>query len=685
MNTHQRVVTICLLVLAAVVATDSMGGFSGTSVFIPSVGRRPGVGGSQWYTALWIHNPSSSTANVSIRFLERDRPNPSPVTVNDSIPPGQTRRYEDLLGDAFHLDKWGALQVNSNVAVLVTCRMFNMPPGGSGDDTQGQDYAAVPASFAIGVGQSTQLVGVYQTNPRDNSEFRYSFGFVETTGNPATVRVQAMDEYGTVIATKDYPQLGAYEPRYYPIEDLVAAVDAKNLKLEVQVIAGAGKIVAVGSGVANRSNDGTTFEMAFRNDLLTAGTSGLTAVSHDSSLTGDGTSGAPLSVNAGSITKNKLSAVGGANGQVLVTDGFNLFWQNPSGGGGSGFSLPYSGATNGAVTAFRVEHASTQGTAVAVYGQIDSNTGAGVWGTSIASTGTPFGVVGAVESPDGVGVSGVNNATYGNATGIFGSSKAPAGVGILGYSSGTTGDAVGVYGESASSSGAGVYGTNDATTGSAIGVWAYTDSPTGFGVYGAAGSTYGLNVGVYGDTSSSQGYAGYFHGNARVTGYLYKSGGGFQIDDPLDPAHKYLNHAFVESPEMKNVYDGVAVLDGAGEATVQLPDWFEVLNESFRYQLTCVGGYAPVFIAAEVSGNSFRIGGGRPGLKVSWQVTGVRKDPWAMAHRLPIEQDKPAGETGTYLYPAGFGQPATKELHPAPAAKPHRNVAPLLNAPAPTK
>ena len=39
---------------------------------------------------------------------------------------------------------------------------------------------------------------------------------------------------------------------------------------------------------------------------------------------------------------------------------------------------------------------------------------------------------------------------------------------------------------------------------------------------------------------------------------------------------------------MKNIYDGVAVLDENGKAEVDLPDWFEVLD--FRYQLTAVGG-----------------------------------------------------------------------------------------------
>jgi len=35
-----------------------------------------------------------------------------------------------------------------------------------------------------------------------------------------------------------------------------------------------------------------------------------------------------------------------------------------------------------------------------------------------------------------------------------------------------------------------------------------------------------------------------------------EGGGSFKIDDPLDPENKYLYHAFVESPDMKNIYDG---------------------------------------------------------------------------------------------------------------------------------
>ena len=129
-----------------------------------------------------------------------------------------------------------------------------------------------------------------------------------------------------------------------------------------------------------------------------------------------------------------------------------------------------------------------------------------------------------------------------------------------------------------------------------------------------------------------------------------------KIDHPLDPANRTLSHSFVESPDMMNVYNGNAVLDADGTAVVELPDWFEALNRDFRYQLTCIGGFAPVYIAKEVAGNRFRIAGGTPGLKVSWQLTGIRHGRFADEHRTPVEEEKPGDERGTYLHPELYGR-----------------------------
>lgn len=186
-------------------------------------------------------------------------------------------------------------------------------------------------------------------------------------------------------------------------------------------------------------------------------------------------------------------------------------------------------------------------------------------------------------------------------------------------------------------------------------------SPAGtrYGLYGnAQGTGTGSRYGVYGyATGGTTNYGGYFFGNVGVSGTLTKGGGSFKIDHPLDPANKYLYHSFVESPDMMNIYNGNVVTDGSGYATVTLPDWFEALNKDFRYQLTVIGDFAQAIIAKEVQSNQFVIRTDKSNVKVSWQVTGIRKDAFAEKYRIPVEEKKKDAEIGKYLYPDAFGMP----------------------------
>ncbi|HTT60856.1 MAG TPA: hypothetical protein VMG35_03415 [Bryobacteraceae bacterium] len=208
--------------------------------------------------------------------------------------------------------------------------------------------------------------------------------------------------------------------------------------------------------------------------------------------------------------------------------------------------------------------------------------------------------------------------------------------------------------------GAHMYGGNDASI-TGVGGW----GASAIGGYSTAYPGYG-GVGIYavgGHGWTESGLAGDFGGDVAVVGNLSKSGGSFKIDHPLDPANKYLYHSFVESPDMMNIYNGIATLDASGETAVVLPAWFETLNRDFRYQLTAIGAPGPnLYIASEISQNSFRIAGGKPGMRVSWQVTGIRQDAWANAHRIPLEEDKPEPERGFYLHPELYGAPEEKSI-----------------------
>ena len=190
-----------------------------------------------------------------------------------------------------------------------------------------------------------------------------------------------------------------------------------------------------------------------------------------------------------------------------------------------------------------------------------------------------------------------------------------------------------------------------------IGV-ASTDSTSGYGVIALSSGSSGL--GLYANNSATNGLAALFLGNVHIMGTLSKTAGGFRIDHPLDPADKVLSHSFVESPDMKNLYDGTVTTDANGEATVTLPAYFEALNRDVRYQLTVVGPeFAQARVTSKVVGNRFAIKTDRPRVEVCWQVTGIRQDAYAKAHPIVVEEDKPANERGMYLAPTEHGKPET--------------------------
>jgi hypothetical protein len=216
----------------------------------------------------------------------------------------------------------------------------------------------------------------------------------------------------------------------------------------------------------------------------------------------------------------------------------------------------------------------------------------------------------------------------------------------------------------------GIYGDGKSDSYNRYGVYGSASRPGGtgavarsYGLYGIASS--GIEAfGVYGYASgASTNYAGYFQGNVTVTGSLSKGGGSFKIDHPLDPENKYLLHSFVESPDMMNIYNGNVITDDNGYATVILPDYFDALNRDFRYQLTVIGDFAQAIIAEEINNNQFAIRTDKPNVKVSWQVTGVRQDPYAEANRIQVEVEKPAQEKGLYLHPEAYQLPPEMQIH----------------------
>ena len=303
--------------------------------------------------------------------------------------------------------------------------------------------------------------------------------------------------------------------------------------------------------------------------------------------------------------------------------------------GSESLTGPISASTTSSSSAAVVGYDNTSGGSAAVSGTSTN-------GTGVVATGVT-GLLGTGAGEDGVGVSASGNlGVYANgiAAGVYGVSTTSTGV------IGTSTNYIGVYGSGGATGVTGVSSSGPGVVAQSATAWALD-------AYGTSTAT-GVLAG------SASGFAAWFNGNVDVDGNLSKAGGSFKIDHPLDPSNKYLYHSFVESPDMKNIYDGNVTTNGNGDAVVTLPKWFEALNRDFRYQLTVIGQFAQAIVGSEISHHQFSIKTDKPNVKVSWQVTGIRQDAWANAHRIPVEELKPGKERGSYLHPELYGAPEEK-------------------------
>ncbi len=423
-----------------------------------------------------------------------------------------------------------------------------------------------------------------------------------------------------------------------------------------------------------------------------AGTGTITGVTAGTALTGGGTSG-NVTLNVDTTKVPLLASNNNFTGTMTVQGegSFGAAGTAAVGLAGTGSYVGASGVSgstaSNAAGVFAYETA-TSGTVYGVNAGTNSagDQSAAVDGVEFATSGVVYGVKGIAQSATdhASGVLGLETASSGIVIGVDGvvSSSTLGATGVSGFENSATGSVFGIFGQSASDAGVGVVGNETSTsTGFApVGVEGVVASKSGIAgefVNVSGGGLILKGLGNGGATVFSVDTAG----NLNVSGKLTKGSGSFKIDDPLDPADKYLSHSFVESPDMMDVYNGNVKTDARGRATVELPKYFEALNQDFRYQLTVVGQFAQAIVATEIGHNRFVIRTNRPSVKVSWQVTGIRKDAYANANRIPVEEEKPAGERGYYLHPEAFGEPASKGIVAGGrAADPSKTLAALSTA-----
>ena len=377
---------------------------------------------------------------------------------------------------------------------------------------------------------------------------------------------------------------------------------------------GKGTVTSVGSGA------GLTGGPITSTGTLSIATAGVTnAMLHNSSLT----------VAAGTaLTGGGVVSLGGTTTLNLDATKVPLLALNNKFTGNNAFVGTVGVGTLAPGAQLEVDASST------AFGALTANGGSAPSGTNqTGSTGiTANGGTGDLTN-DAAGNGGAGLIANG------GASTSLSGTGII---------ANGAFGQDTGEGGPGIIGTGGAG-----------DSDGSGGIF-SGGNFIQNGDGI--DATAGSGLAGSFNGNVNVTGSISAGVKDFKIDHPLDPGNKYLVHASVESSEMMNIYTGNVTTDAQGEATVRLPEWFEVLNTDFRYQLTVIGQFAQAIVANEVQNHQFSIRTSAPNVKVSWQISGVRQDAYAKANPLVVEQEKEARLRGYYIHPELYGAPAEKQI-----------------------
>jgi trimeric autotransporter adhesin len=378
--------------------------------------------------------------------------------------------------------------------------------------------------------------------------------------------------------------------------------------------------------LANTSTGGHTWNIisAGSGNAEGAGNIGITDLTGKSTIWLEGNTKTTSLTATGGLNAATLVVTATAGSAIIDADGFGQNAGGPTpglrfGGGGSGEGI----ASNRVIglTRFGLDFYTNYTARMSVLqsGQVAVGT---------ASPGAQLGVISSTNAYPGIYVQGGAAASGSGQNGSDGI------------------DAYGNSGDVSSDSDAGgngiqAFGGSSGDAGGSGGVFT-GGSPYGYGVYATGGS---------------DGFAGYFNGPVLVAGNLVNPSIVTRIDDPLDPANKYLSHSSVESSDMKNIYDGNVTTDAGGQAVVELPDWFEALNRDFRYQLTTIGQPAQAWIASKIANHAFTVKTDKPNVEISWQVTGIRQDEWANAHRIPVEAPKLGREAGHYLHPELYGAP----------------------------
>lgn len=237
-----RVVRIAVGIAFA--ALPLAAGYATRDAWISVAGHAVGAGGRRFETTVYMTDVSRSANDVTLTFFPAGAPAPTQRSIQLHLGANQSAAIDvgpQLTGDAGAI---GALHIVSTRALMSEAHLYSIAPGDHRTAAIGEVLSAVPSDFAIGTGDST-LVHV-------PAGARYKLYAVETTGYPLYFS----------IGSGRIDRRVMLRPREESSWDLGALLPgAQPSVLRITGINGSGKIIVLGTAVAEGGEDFSAYEM----------------------------------------------------------------------------------------------------------------------------------------------------------------------------------------------------------------------------------------------------------------------------------------------------------------------------------------------------------------------------------------------------------------------------------------
>jgi hypothetical protein len=213
----------------------------GTDLVVPAAART-----AHWTTDLYLLNPGTQPAQVSVQWLVRGQANPEPASFSLELAPQETAVLSDVIRESFGLGRGaGGFRIVASQPVVANCRIF----GRDGEATYGQGFEGVPTVSATRAGTATHAVGM------SSGEAHRSNVYALAGADGAGLELELLDPSGSTVATAVL-SLAAWEPYLEPVTELFDVAGFADGTLLVRVSSGAAVIGA--SRADNLSSDPTT-------------------------------------------------------------------------------------------------------------------------------------------------------------------------------------------------------------------------------------------------------------------------------------------------------------------------------------------------------------------------------------------------------------------------------------------